>query len=479
MTIETRLLVDGEWVTTAQTAKVVNPHTGEVVARVAQATATEMERAIAAASRCFKEVSRWPRYRRAQLLMGLVDRLRQAREEVAHLIVAEAGKPLQYATDEVDRAISTFTFAAEEAKRLGGEMVPMDAASAGEGYVAMTARVPVGPVAAISPFNFPLNLAAHKVAPALAVGAPVVLKPPPQAPLTALRLGQLLQEAGAPPGLINVLPSPVEVAEQLVADDRIAMLSFTGSARVGWMLKSKAGKKRVLLELGGNAAGIVHEDADLDWAATRLAVSAFAYAGQVCISAQRLFVHQPVYDRFMERFTAAVKQLPVGDPADPRTVVGPMIDQAAADRVESWVKEAVSHGATTVLPGARRGNLLSPIILAGVDPRMKISCEEVFGPVVIVTPYASFQDAVDMANASVYGLQAGVFTQRVDQVFRAFAGLEVGGVIINDYPMFRVDQMPYGGTKESGLGREGVRYAMDAMTEPRLMVVRLGESLGL
>ncbi|MEW6325676.1 MAG: aldehyde dehydrogenase family protein, partial [Nitrospirota bacterium] len=411
--MDARLLVDGEWVATAQTAKIANPYTGQVVGHAAQATASEMDRAIAAARRCFAESSRWPRHRRSQLLASIAGGLRQNREDLARLIVAEAGKPYQYAIGEVDRAISTFTFASEEAKRLSGETPPLDAAPAGEGYVAMTARVPVGPVAAISPFNFPLNLVAHKVAPALAVGATVVLKPPPQAPLTSLRLGQLIQEAGAPPGLINILPCPVEVAGQLVADERIGMLSFTGSARVGWMLKSQAGKKRVLLELGGNAATIVHEDADLEWAAKRAAISAFAYAGQVCISTQRLFIHQPVYDRFLERFTAVAKQLPVGDPADPQTVVGPMIDQAAADRVESWVKEAVTQGATTILAGARRGNLLSPVILGHVDPRMKVSCEEVFGPVVIVAPYASFEEAVAMANASAYGLQAGVFTQGI------------------------------------------------------------------
>jgi len=393
--------------------------------------------------------------------------------------MAEAGKPIRYAAAEVDRAIWTFTVASEETKRVAGELPPLDASPVGEGYLAMTARLPVGPVAAISPFNFPINLVAHKVAPAFAVGAPVVLKPPPQAPLTALRLGRIVQEAGAPPGLFNVVPCSVEVAAQLVTDDRMALLSFTGSARVGWTLKNQAGKKRVVLELGGNAAAIVHEDADVDDAATRLAVGAFAYAGQICISTQRIYIQDGVYDRFLSRFLAAVSQLPVGDPADPRTVVGPMIDQAAADRVESWVKEAVSHGATALLAGSRRDNVLSPVVLSGVDARMKVVCEEVFGPVVVVSRYRTWQEAIDQVNASPYGLQASVFTRGVDEVVRAWAGLDVGGVIVNDYPMFRVDQMPYGGAKESGLGREGVRYAMDSMTEPRLLVIRVGESLGL
>jgi len=476
---DNRLLVDGEWVATAHSASILNPYNGEVVGRAPQATAAEMERAIDAARRCFAGSRRWPRHRRAALLGAVVDGLRRSREELARLIMAEAGKPIQYAAAEVDRAISTFTIASEETKRLAGDLPPLDASPAGEGYLAMTARLPVGPIAAISPFNFPINLVAHKVAPALAVGAPVVLKPPPQAPLTSLRLGRIIQEAGAPPGLMNVLPCPVDVAAQLVTDDRLALLSFTGSARVGWALKGQAGKKRVVLELGGNAAAIVQDDADLEFAATRLAVGAFAYAGQICISTQRIYIQESVYDRFLDRFLTATRQLPVGDPADPKTVVGPMIDQAAADRVESWVKEAVSRGATTLLAGTRRGNVLSPIVLTDVDPRMKVVCEEVFGPVVVVSRHRTFQEAIDQVNASPYGLQASVFTRCVDELFRAWGGLDVGGVIVNDYPMFRLDQMPYGGAKESGLGREGVRYAMESMTEPRLLVVRVGESLGL
>jgi acyl-CoA reductase-like NAD-dependent aldehyde dehydrogenase len=478
-TMDHRLLVDGEWVATDHSASILNPYTGEIVGRVPQATAADMERAIAAAHRCFAESRRWPRHRRAALLGAIVEGLRGSRDELAWLMMAEAGKPIRYAEAEVDRAIWTFTVASEETKRLAGELMPLDASPVGDGYLAMTARLPVGPIAAISPFNFPLNLVAHKVAPALAVGAPVVLKPPPQAPLTSLRLARIVQEAGAPPGLFNVLPCPVEVAAQLVTDDRLALLSFTGSARVGWALKNQAGKKRVVLELGGNAAAIVQDDADVEFAASRLAVGAFAYAGQVCISTQRLYVQEEIYERFLNRFLAATRQLPIGDPADPKTVVGPMIDQAAADRVQGWVKEAVSHGATTLLAGTRRGNVLSPIVLSDVDPQMKVVCEEVFGPVVVVSRYRAFQEAIEMVNASSYGLQASVFTRRVEDVFRAWAGLDVGGVIVNDYPMFRVDQMPYGGQKESGLGREGVRYAMESMSEPRLLVVRVGESLGL
>jgi len=474
-----QLLIDGEWVTAGHSVPICNPYNGQIVGRAPQAATSDMERAIAAARRCFADSRRWPRHRRAALLGAVAEGLRRARHDLARLMTAEAGKPIRYAEAEVNRAVWTFTVASEEAGRLAGELPPLDASPAGEGYVAVTARLPVGPIAAISPFNFPLNLVAHKVAPALAVGAPVVLKPPPQAPLTSLRLGRIIQDAGASPGLVNVLPCPVDVAAQLVTDDRLSLLSFTGSARVGWTLKSQAGKKRVVLELGGNAAAIVQDDADLEFAATRLADGAFAYAGQVCISTQRISIHDSIYDRFLDRFLQAVRLLPVGDPADPRTVVGPMIDQAAADRVESWVKEAVSSGATTLLRGSRQGNVLSPVVLADVDPRMKVVCEEVFGPVVVISRHRAFQEAVDAVNASPYGLQASVFTRRLDDALRAWAGLDVGGVIVNDSPMFRVDQMPYGGSKESGLGREGVRYAMEAMTEPRLMVVRVGESLGL
>ncbi|HUJ79800.1 MAG TPA: aldehyde dehydrogenase family protein [Nitrospiria bacterium] len=474
-----RLLIDGEWVAAGHTTPIRNPYNGEIVGHAPQAAASDLERAIAASLRCFAESRRWPRHRRAALLSAVAEGLRRSRDDLARLMTAEAGKPIRYAEAEVDRAVWTFTVASEEAKRLAGELPPLDSTPVGEGYLAMTARLPVGPIAAISPFNFPLNLVAHKVAPALAVGAPVVLKPPPQAPLTSLRLGRIIQEAGAPPGLVNVVPCPVDVAAKLVTDDRLSLLSFTGSARVGWALKNQAGKKRVVLELGGNAAAIVQDDAEYESAAARLAVGAFAYAGQVCISTQRVYVHEAIHDRFLDRFLAAVKQLPVGDPADPATVVGPMIDQAAADRVEGWVKEAVGQGATLLLAGTRRGNVLSPVVLADVSPRMKVVCEEVFGPVVVISRYRAFHEAVDAVNASPYGLQASVFTRRLDDVLRAWGRLDVGGVIVNDYPMFRVDQMPYGGAKESGLGREGVRYAMESMTEPRLMVVRMGESLGL
>ncbi len=467
-------LIGGRRIPCERQEPVRDPYTGEVIARVGQAGPAEIEAALQAAIDAARVIGEMPRHRRAELLGGIAAGLRRDREGIARLIVREAGKPVQYAQAEVDRAISTFTFAAEEAKRVGGEYVPMDAAPAGEGYLGVARRFPIGPVTAISPFNFPLNLIAHKVAPALAAGNPVIVKPPPQAPLASLVLADLADEIGIPAGVLQVVPCAVGEAERLVTDERVAMLSFTGSAAVGWRLKEKAGRKRILLELGGNAAAIVEQDADLDWTVPRLAVGAFAYAGQVCISVQRILVHRAIEPEFLERLSAAVKELPVGDPSDPRTVVGPLIDDAAAERVETWVREAVSSGARLLCGGGRRGRVMEPVVLTGVPPQARISCEEAFGPVVTVRPYDDFAEAIRLANDSAYGLQAGVFTRDIQRAAEAFRSLQVGGVIVNDYPMFRVDQMPYGGTKASGLGREGVRYAIEAMTETKLWVIRTG-----
>jgi glyceraldehyde-3-phosphate dehydrogenase (NADP+) len=411
------------------------------------------------------------------LLASVGDRLATRKDELAHLIATEAGKPIQFAASEVDRAVSTFTVAAEEAKRLSGEWLPTDWIPAGEGYVAVTKRVPLGPIAGFAPFNFPLNLVAHKVAPCLASGNTMILKPPPQAPLTSLRLGKILTDAGMPPGMVSILPCSVPLAEELVSDLRVQFVSFTGSARVGWQIKANAGKKGVLLELGGNAAAVVHVDADLGWASRRLALGAFAYAGQVCISVQRILVHEAVYGRFVEQFLSEVKALPVGDPLDPKTVVGPLIDRGAADRVETWVNEAVKTGAKSLTSFARSANTITPVVLAETTPTMAVTCEEVFGPVVTLAPYRSFEEALATVNDSRYGLQAGVFTNDYRRALEAFETLEVGGVIINDYPTFRVDHTPYGGMKDSGFGREGVKYAMDAMTQIKTMVLRTGMTI--
>jgi glyceraldehyde-3-phosphate dehydrogenase (NADP+) len=473
--------VSGKWKQSGHKEEIRNPYNGEVVGVLHTATKNHLAEAIESAEKAFLESRNLPRYRRAEILSSIASQIRQRKDEMTQLIVSEAGKPWQYAAGEVERAISTFAIASEEAKRLSGEAIPMDWTPSGEGYFAVSRRVPVGPIAAISPFNFPINLVAHKVAPCLAAGCTMILKPPPQAPLTSLLLGEIIESAlnsaKAPEGTVNILPCPVDVAESMVTDERIKMLSFTGSAKVGWYLKSRAGKKRVLLELGGNAGAVVHDDADLDWAAQRLALGAFAYAGQVCISVQRIYVQELIYDRFLARFLEAVKGLKVGDPMDPKTVVGPLIDKVSADRVKSWIEEAKGKGAKLLMGGGRKENIIEPTVISNVTPDMKVSCEEVFGPVVTVSSYFDFHEAVQAVNGSVYGLQAGVFTKDTRRVMDAFQNLEVGGVIVNDYPTFRVDHMPYGGMKDSGLGREGVKYAMEAMTEVKLLVMRLGMNL--
>jgi glyceraldehyde-3-phosphate dehydrogenase (NADP+) len=473
----TPFLLDGRWATNSAVAPVRNPHTGEVVAHVCQADRAQLDQGIAAAERAFRETRGVARHVRAGWLSKAASGLNEHKAELARLIASEAGKPMQFASGEVDRAVATFTVAAEEAKRLGGEWIPTDWSPAGEGYGAIAKRVPLGPIAAFAPFNFPLNLVAHKIAPCLASGNTMVLKPPPQAPLTALRLGRILLDAGVPPGLINILPCDIPVAEALVADPRVQFVTFTGSATVGWRIKANAGKKGVLLELGGNAAAVVHVDADLAWAAKRLAVGAFAYAGQICISVQRILIHEAVYERFVEQFLAEVEALPVGDPLDAKTVVGPVIDQAAADRVERWTRDAVTGGATALTTIARRGNVIAPIVLTNTQPAMAVSCEEVFGPVVTLAPYRGFDEALAAVNDSHYGLQAGVFTNDLRRAFESIDRLDVGGVIINDYPTFRLDHTPYGGMKDSGLGREGVKYAIDAMTQVKTAVIRTGTTL--
>ncbi|MFZ5875511.1 MAG: aldehyde dehydrogenase family protein [Nitrospirota bacterium] len=474
---ETPFLLDGRWVTSPTVTPVRNPHTGEEIARVCQADRAQMDHAVAAAERAFRDTRGVARHVRAGWLSKTAAGLSEHKAELARLIATEAGKPMQFASGEVDRAVATFTVAAEEAKRLAGEWIPTDWSPAGEGYAALAKRVPLGPIAAFAPFNFPLNLVAHKIAPCLASGNTMVLKPPPQAPLTALRLGRILLDAGVPPGVINILPCDIPAAEALVADPRIQFVTFTGSAAVGWRIKANAGKKGVLLELGGNAAAVVHVDADLAWVAKRLAVGGFAYAGQICISVQRIVIHEAVYERFVEQFLAEVEALPVGDPLDVKTVVGPVIDRAAAERVERWTNEAVAGGAKALTTISRRGNVIAPIVLTNTQPAMAVSCEEVFGPVVTLAPYRAFDEALAAVNDSRYGLQAGVFTHDLRRAFEAIDRLDVGGVIINDYPTFRLDHTPYGGMKDSGLGREGVKYAMDAMTQVKTAIFRTGLTL--
>ncbi len=474
MAKEYPFLVGGEHRFSAERAEVRDPYTQEVVAVVSLASSEDVAEAIARAAAAFRVTRDLPSYVRADVCHRVAERLAERKDEVAEIITREAGKPIRDARLEVTRAIATFRAAAEEAKRLGGELMPLDWLPGSERRWAIVRRFPIGPILGITPFNFPVNLVAHKVAPAIASGNPILIKPSPQTPLSALTLGEIVQEAGWPEGGLSVLPCSNVVAEQMLLDERIKMLTFTGSAAVGWMLKAKVPKKKVTLELGGNAAVVVHEDADLEYAAWRSVQGGFAYAGQTCISVQRIFVHQSVYEPFLEKLRQGVRNLVVGDPKEETTDVGPMISLAAAERVEMWVKEAVQAGAKVLVGGERHGALFMPTVLTEVTPDMKVSCEEVFAPLVVVSRYTEFEEALRLVNASRYGLQAGVFTRDVQRIFRAYSELEVGGVIINDVPTYRADHMPYGGVKESGFGREGVRSAIEEMTELRVLVLNLG-----
>ena len=453
-----------------------NPYTGEVIAEIARGTEEDFEQAVEAARAAFQVCRAMPRHARRDLLARVASAITDRRSELAREITLSCGKPIAQALGEVDRAIITFSLAADEARRFGGEVVPLDVDSRAAGMTGLVHRFPIGPLSAISPFNFPLNLLVHKVAPAIAVGSSVVVKPPPQCPQLAFHLGAILAECGLTPGAYNALHLPVPLAERLATDPRFALLTFTGSPTVGWHLKNVAGKKKVVLELGGNAAAVVHEDAgDFDWLAKRLAWGAFAYAGQVCIKVQRVFIHEPVYQKFTQKLVEASAGLPVGDPMHDQTVVGPLIDSGAADRVDSWIEEAVAEGAEPLLRGGRKGNVLFPTVLANAPRTAKVSCKEVFGPVMTLTPYTDWKCALEEVNDSDFGLQAGVFTHDVNRIFEAFNQLEVGGVIVNDFPTLRVDNFPYGGVKDSGFGREGVRYAMEDMSEPRMLVLNLNK----
>ncbi|MGH7529755.1 MAG: aldehyde dehydrogenase family protein, partial [Gemmatimonadales bacterium] len=399
--------------------------------------------------------------------------LEAARDEFARTLALEAGKPIAQARIELDRAIFAFRDAAEEATRIGGEVLPADAAPAGTGRLALTRRFPLSPIAAITPFNFPVLLAAHKIGPAMACGAALTLKPPPQDPLTTLRLAELVRDSGYPAGGIAVVPCHVEVAQILIEDPRVRLITFTGSAQAGWAIRARAGTKRVALELGGNAAAIIEPDANLAWAAQRCALGGFTYAGQSCISTQRIFVHESVATPFLDALIPRVQQLRVGDVLDPATDVGPLISLEAAERVERWIGDALAGGARLALGGTRRGQYLDPTVLLETRPEMKVNCEEVFAPLVTVTPYAALEQAIAAANASPYGLQAGVFTSNLQTMFRLHAELDVGAVNGNDIPGYRVDRLPYGGAKASGLGREGAHYAIEEMTELRVLTLKL------
>jgi glyceraldehyde-3-phosphate dehydrogenase (NADP+) len=474
MTSTTRpFFLAGEWRASNDALPVRNKFSGEDVAVVSRASRNDVCEAIAAAALAFEQTRALPAYKRAAVLQHIAGALQSRHEELSRQLAIEAGKPIKTARQEIDRAILTYTVASEEAKRIEGEWLPMDVAPVGEGRVAMVKRFPIGPISAITPFNFPVNLVAHKVAPALASGCPIIVRPASSTPLSALSLAEIIHESGWPKGAFSVLPSSTQAAEPLITDERIKLLTFTGSPAVGWPLKNKAGRKRVTLELGGNAGVIVHHDCDLDFAVSRIVVGAFGYAGQSCISVQRAFVHRSIYDAFVQKLLAKVNVLHVGDPLDEATDVGPMIDEPSAQSVEQWVSEAVNDGATVLAGGARRGNLMQPTVMSDVKREMRVCAQEVFAPLMTVAPYDSFEDAVKEVDNSDFGLQCGIFTRDLKHIWHAYEHIDVGGVIVNDVSSYRVDHMPYGGVKQSGFGREGVKYAIEEMTEPKLLVMNM------
>src|SRR5215207_2079119 len=474
---ERRLLLGGEWVETGDWVEVRSPYSGELVGRVAKAGKAEARRAVDAAEAAMREPL--PAHKRAEILVRVAGGLGRRHEDAAQTISAEAGKPLKAARVEASRAMSTFTFAAVEARALAGDMIPMDASQAGAGKLAFTLRRPIGVVGAISPFNFPLNLVAHKIAPALAAGCAVVLKPASQTPFSALLLAELETEAGLPPGWLNVLVGPAsEIGDILVEDERVRAITFTGSSEVGWKLAERAPRKRVKLELGNATPVIVEADSDLDDAAAKLAANAFSFAGQSYISVQRIYVHRSRYDDLLGRFLPKVEALVVGDPAEETTDVGPLIDRHARDRVLAWIEEAREAGAEILTGGELRAvedgaELLRPTVIGNPRPDLKVACEEAFGPVCTVSAYDTLDEAIELANGTRYGLQAGIFTSNVKTALDAAQRLEFGGVTINEAPTFRADQMPYGGVKDSGNTREGPAYAVRELTEERLVVLEL------
>lgn len=465
------IYVAGQWQESPDELVVTRPGTKELAGTTFLATPDQYEEATAAAVAVRKALAATPSHERIRVLTAIADGIQAEKESLAALLCAEAGKPIKDARTEVERSALTFRVAAAELTGPQGEFLPLDINQASQKRFGITRRFPIGPVAGISPFNLPLSLSVHKVAPAIAVGVPIVLKVPSAAPLTMLAVAAIIHEAGILPGAISVLPMSRKVGDRMVTDDRYALLSFTGSPVVGWDMKARAGKKKIVLELGGNAAAIVDESADLDWAAQRSAYGAFKYAGQTCISVQRIFVHERVWDEFQALFLERVGALRLGDPADPSTDLGPMIDESAAQRIEDWVNDAVADGARVLKGGERDGSWYPPTVLTGVPDTARVCWDEAFAPVAVLERVGDFDQAVARVNDSRFGLQAGVFTRDLWHSWQAFEELEVGGVILNDAPTYRVDHMPYGGVKDSGLGREGVRYAMEDMTEPRLLVV--------
>jgi acyl-CoA reductase-like NAD-dependent aldehyde dehydrogenase len=466
------IFLAGRWVDSPDVLQVTNPADPENPAGATyNATDEQYDEATAAAVEAFEVTRKLPAYERGRILREISAGIKARREELGRLIALEAGKPIRDALVEVDRATLTFRLGAEEAERMTGELIPLDLMPASKDRVGITRRFPIGPIAGISPFNFPLNLAAHKLSPAIASGNTIVLKPPSKDPLTMLTVAEIVEAAGVPKGAVSILPMTRELGDRMVADERFKLLTFTGSPSVGWRMKERAGKKKVVLELGGNAGVIVDRTANLDWAVKRILVGAYTYAGQVCISVQRMFVHEAIWDDFMDRFLAGVETLKLGDPLDPTTDVGPMVDAHAADRTQRWVDEAVAMGGKVLVGGQANGALFPPTVLTDVPVAAQVCSNEAFAPLVVAFPFKDMGDAIARVNDSMFGLQTGVFTNDLAGAWQAFSELEVGGVIVNDIPTYRIDHMPYGGVKDSGQGREGLRWAIEDMTEIRIMVL--------
>ncbi len=474
MTTEVRtptvpIYLAGEFIEAGTPLEVRNPATDELIATTFQAGPDELERATRAAAEAFEQTRRLASYERRDALAHVAQRVTEDADELAELLSRESGKPIKDARGEVLRGALTFRTAAEEALRITGEWLPLDWNAANRGRSGIVRRYPIGPVAGISPFNFPLNLAVHKVAPAIAAGCSIVLKPPSVDPLVMLRVARYIDETDLPKGAVSILPMDRPTGDRMVSDDRFKLLSFTGSPSVGWKMKAEAGKKKVVLELGGNAGAIVDETADLDWAVNRLVFGAFAYAGQVCISVQRIYVVASVYEEFQAKFVERVRSVKLGDPLDPSTDLGPMVDDRAASRTQEWVAEAVAMGARALTGGQAQGRSYPPTVLVDVPREARVCGEEVFAPVVNLFPVPDWESAIREINDSAFGLQCGIFTSDLERTLRAHDELEVGGVIVNDVPTWRIDPMPYGGVKDSGLGREGLRWSIEDMTEPRLL----------
>jgi len=467
-----KIYLAGRWVDSPDVLTVDNPaDPANPAGATYQATEAQYEEAVTAAVAAFEQTRVLPAYERGRALREISAGIKARREELAQLLSLEAGKPIRDALVEVDRASLTFRLGAEEAERMYGETIPLDLMASSKGRMGITRRFPLGPIAAISPFNFPLNLAAHKIAPAIAAGCSIVLKPPSKDPLVMLTVAEIIDSVGLPAGSVSILPMTRELGDRMVADDRFKLLTFTGSPSVGWRMKERAGKKKVVLELGGNAGVIIDKSADLDWAVKRCLTGAFAYSGQVCISVQRMFVHEEVREAFLEKFMAGVAALKVGSPIDPTTDVGPMVDAGQAARTQRWVDEAVQLGGRVLAGGQADGAFFPPTVLENVPVQAQVCSNEAFAPLVVVFPFSDFSDAIRQVNDSFFGLQTGVFTNDLGHAWQAFNDLEVGGVIVNDIPTYRIDHMPYGGVKDSGLGREGLRWSIEDMTELRIMVL--------